>query len=100
MTLRYSIFAGAVALGLAMAPAAFARAGGGGGGMHGGGFGGGMHVSGMHVGGLGGPMMYGRRGGFVGYGLDYPYYYPDTPAFCSEFPNDYNPAEGCYGLAG
>jgi hypothetical protein len=98
MRLRYSIFAGAVALGLAMAPAAFARAGGGGGGFHGGGFGG-MHAGGMHAGGFHGGHTYGYGRGFrrYGYGV-YPYYpfYAD-PAYCSQYPGYYNPAVGCYG---
>ena len=91
MTLKYSIFVGAVALGLALTPAAFARGGGGAGGMHGGGFGGGMHIGGFAGGFHGGPHGDGR----FGYGLDLPYY-PAIPAYCSEYPYEYNPAEGCY----
>ena len=34
---------------------------------------------------------YGRGGVFLGY------YYPD-PAICYQYPDDYNPAVGCYGL--
>ena len=34
---------------------------------------------------------YGRGGVFLGY------YYPD-PAVCYQYPDDYNPAVGCYGL--
>jgi hypothetical protein len=94
MRLKYSIFVGAVALGLAMAPAAFARGGGG----HGGGFGGGHggFGGGFHGGFHGGHMMYGRGGGYFGYP-----YYPYIPGYCSEYPNGYYPGVGCYyGYAG
>jgi hypothetical protein len=94
MTLKYTMFAGAVALALALTPAAFARGGGGAGGKHGGGFAGGMHVGGF-AGGFRGGQVYGRGYGRFGYGLDMPYY-PAIPAYCSEYLYDYNPAEGCY----
>jgi hypothetical protein len=68
------------------------------GGFHGGvvhgGFVRGVHGGVVHNGFHGDRMVYGRERGFLGYGL-IPYY--DEPAFCSQYPDYYNPAVGCYG---
>jgi hypothetical protein len=107
--LRFSSSAAVIALGLVLAPTAFARGGGGG---HGGGFGGhgfaggrefAGHVGGdrlAHFGPHGGHPVYGPGGIFYGYdfgygfGMAYPGYI--TPSYCYEYPNDYNPSAGCY----
>jgi hypothetical protein len=89
---QYFTSAAVVALGLAIAPAAFAAHGGGGGG-NGGGFGGHGFAGGFHGGGFHG-------GGFHGYGPTYGggmlFGYDDAP-YCSQYPNWYDPAVGCFG---
>jgi hypothetical protein len=90
--LRYIATAAALAMGIALSPPAFARGGGGHGGDGGfhGGFAGGFHGGGFHDGFHGGRPIYG-----YGYGLGYPY--PLEPYYCSQYPDGYNPAAGCFG---
>ena len=42
-------------------------------------------------------LMYGRMPRFGRGGVFLGYYYPD-PSICYQYPEDYNPAVGCYGL--
>ena len=114
--LPYITSVAAMALGLALAPAALAAHGGGGfegghiGGAHLGGFDGGhelpiagghefagrVHGNGPH----GGRPVYGPGGVFDGYdfGYGFGYAYPGyvIPPWCSQYPDDYNPGAGCY----
>jgi hypothetical protein len=90
--LRYLAITAALAIGVALSPAAFAHGGGGGGGFHGGGMAGGFHGGGFHDGGFHGGGHGGRP--MVGYGFGYPY--PVEPDYCSQYPNGYNPTAGCY----
>jgi hypothetical protein len=97
--LRYIATTAALAIGVALSPAAFAHGGGGGhgfggGGFHGGGFAGGFHDGGFHGGFRGGRPIYGYGYGY-GYGFGYPY--PLEPGYCSQYPDGYNPAAGCFG---
>jgi hypothetical protein len=90
--LRYFATAAALAIGVALSPVAFAHGGGGGGhggggGFHGGGMAGDFHGGGFHGGFHGGRPVF-------GYGFGYPY--PVEPDYCSQYPNGYNPAAGCY----
>jgi hypothetical protein len=92
--LRYFATTAALAIGVALSPASFAHGGGGGGhGFAGGEFNGVdlpvASMAGFHDGGFDG----GRP--VFGYGFGY-YPYPDEPDYCSQYPNGYNPAAGCY----
>jgi hypothetical protein len=96
--LRHVATIAALVIGIALSPAAFAAHGGGGGGFHGGGMaiggfhGGGFHGGGFHGGGFHGGFHGGRP--LIGYGFGYPY--PVDPYYCSQYPDGYNPAAGCY----
>jgi hypothetical protein len=89
--LQYFATTTALAIGVVLSPAAFAHGGAGGGGregFHGGGSAGGFHGSEFH----GSEFRRGRP--VFGYGFGYPY--PYVSDYCSQFPNGYNPAVGCY----
>lgn len=99
--LRHVATIAALVIGVALSPAAFAAHGGGGGGFHGGGLGiGGFHGGGFHGGSFHSGSFHGGgfHGGFyrsrplIGYG----YPYPVDPYYCSQYPEGYNPAAGCY----